>query len=57
MGTRMIAAADQLLTLLKGLNQMIFKITRQPNSARALYIIFGRADELLRYKQQKKSRP
>ncbi len=50
MESRTIAAVDQRPALLRELNEKIRKITRQANSARALWMMLERADDLLEYK-------
>ena len=50
MESRTIAALDQRPALLRELNEKIRKITRQANSARALWMMLERADDLLEYK-------
>ncbi len=50
MESRTIAAVDQRPALLRELNHKIRKITRQANSARALWMMLERADNMLVYK-------
>ncbi len=54
MESRTIAAVDQRPALLRELNHKIRKITRQANSARALWMMLERADELLEYKANRR---
>ncbi len=56
MESRTIGAVDQHPALLHEPNEKIRKITRQTSSARALWMMLERADELLEYKANRRRR-